>query len=148
MVFLATILHCKAKQGKGQTGLMRSILLWIMPQLQNWLLDGHFYLPTAENCLKQYGKAAKKPWGDFSSCRNGALLWEQWPGIYLHNNFTSPGHRHHFIAEAFTKLCHNSSLLCLFHSSVLWIQNMLDFSFSQEGSKISPVLLWISSSDS
>ena len=35
MVFLATILHCKAILGRGQPGRMRWILLWIMPLVQD-----------------------------------------------------------------------------------------------------------------
>ena len=33
------ILHCKAIMGRGQTGLMRCSLVWIMPQVQDWSLD-------------------------------------------------------------------------------------------------------------
>ena len=34
-----TILHCKAKLGGGQPGLMRWIVLWIMPLVQDQSLD-------------------------------------------------------------------------------------------------------------
>ena len=38
-VFWATILHLKAILGWEQPGLMRWILLWIMPLVQDWSLD-------------------------------------------------------------------------------------------------------------
>ena len=36
MVFGATMMYCKAILGKGQPGLMRWILVWNTPQVQDW----------------------------------------------------------------------------------------------------------------
>ena len=41
MVLQATILHCKATLGQGQSRLTRQILVWIVPQVQDQSL-GHY----------------------------------------------------------------------------------------------------------
>ena len=38
-MFKARILHCKVIPDRGQPGQMRWILLWTMPQVQDWLLN-------------------------------------------------------------------------------------------------------------
>ena len=50
MVLLATILHCKAILGQGQPGLLRWILVWIMPQVQDWLVEQLICSPMRYHC--------------------------------------------------------------------------------------------------
>ena len=50
MVFQATILHCKAILGRGRPGLMRWILVWIMPQMQDCSLDLLTSSPLRYHC--------------------------------------------------------------------------------------------------
>ena len=35
----SSMLHCRAILGRGHPGLMRGNLVWIIPQVQDWLLD-------------------------------------------------------------------------------------------------------------
>ena len=55
MVFYALILHCMAKLGCGQPGLMRWILVWILPQVQDQLLNLQSnMLPLCFDCPHVY----------------------------------------------------------------------------------------------
>ena len=50
MVFQATILHCKATQGRGQPGLVRWILLWIMTW---WRIDRSICWPAVQRATEK-----------------------------------------------------------------------------------------------
>ena len=50
MVFLAKILHCRAILGQGQPGLMRWILFWMMPLVQDLSLGLLTSSPTFYHC--------------------------------------------------------------------------------------------------
>ena len=52
MALKAKILLCKAILGRGQPGLMRWILLWIMPLVQDRLLDLLTSSPECYHCKK------------------------------------------------------------------------------------------------
>ena len=50
LVFKVTFLHCKAILGRGQSGLMGRILLWIMPLVQDRSFDMLTSSPECYNC--------------------------------------------------------------------------------------------------
>ena len=45
------MLHCTATLGRGQPGLMKSILVWIMSQVQDWLLYLLTSTPACYHCV-------------------------------------------------------------------------------------------------
>ena len=89
MVFKATILHCKAILGWGQSEQIRWILLWIMPLAQDRSLDLLASSPARYHCTtlplttdaSLKGKMPLNSWILYSTFLYALVLWST--GMYL-----------------------------------------------------------------